>query len=389
MSEIKVNSIKGVGASTAAITVNNSDGTCTANITNNLSNRNRIINGSMIINQRASSYTSTGEEYTLDRFEHRVGSSFTFDTTTTQDSSAPDGFTKSLKITPDSTQTPTGSHNAMIGQLIEADNLIGFASGTSSAKKFVLSFYAKSASQNNGHQYSVQLSKLKSDGNRYYQNASFTVTSSWQRFTVAFPADTSHNITTGNGEGIRILWHLAAGPDDIASQVTSWTVGGGNYAITGQSNFMDNTSNEFYLTGVQLEASDSDVATDFEHRSFAQELALCQRYFFNETGDNADYPGCYTAGMARGGHFRWMCHFPVAMRTVPTYTGVSGNGQAYGDNDSTVFTNASCDVEDPMTTPNPRGMQMRKSSPGGMTNGHGYMYRYSGDGNVIQFSAEL
>ena len=82
MSEIKVNSIKGVGASAAAITVNNSDGTCTANITNNLSNRNVVTNGAMLINQRASSYTSTGEEYTLDRFEHRVGSSFTFDTTT-------------------------------------------------------------------------------------------------------------------------------------------------------------------------------------------------------------------------------------------------------------------------------------------------------------------
>ncbi len=280
MSEIKVNSIKGVGASTAAITVNNSDGTCTANITNNLSNRNKVINGQMIVNQRASSYTATGEEYTLDRFNHRTGSSFTFDTTTTQDTSAPDGFTKSLKITPDSTQTPSGSHNGMIATLLEADNLIGFASGTSSAKKFVLSFYAKSASQNNGHQYSVQLSKLTSGGTYYHQTRSFTVTSSWQRFTVAFSADTSNNITTGSGEGIRILWHLAAGSDDIASAVTSWTSGDVNKAVTGQSNFMDNTSNEFYLTGVQLEASDADVATDFEHLSFDVELRRCRRYFF-------------------------------------------------------------------------------------------------------------
>ena len=155
MSKLKVAALQGLSASSDAITLAN-DGTCTANITNNLSNRNRVINGSMIVNQRASSYTATGEEYTLDRFHHRTGSGFTFDTTTTQDSSAPDGFTKSLKITPDSTQTPSGSHNGIIAQLIEADNLIGFASGTSSAKKFVLSFYAKSASQNNNHQYSVQ-----------------------------------------------------------------------------------------------------------------------------------------------------------------------------------------------------------------------------------------
>ncbi len=312
MSEIKVNSIKGVGASTAAITVNNSDGTCTANITNNLSNRNRVINGSMIINQRASSYTATGEEYTLDRFHHRTGSGFTFDTTTTQDTSAPDGFTKSLKITPDSTQTPTGSHNGVIATLLEADSLIGFASGTSSAKKFILSFYAKSASQNNNHQYSVQLSKKTLGGTYYYQNRSFTVTSSWQRFTIAFPADTSNNITTGTNEGLRILWHLAAGPDDIASAVTSWTSGDVNAAVTGQSNFMDNTSNEFYLTGVQLEASDSDVATDFEHRSLAQELHLSKRYYQK----GFDYQHiCVNNGESD----RWI-RLPVEMRAAPTVT---------------------------------------------------------------------
>ena len=67
MSEIKVNSIKGVAASTAAITVNNTDGTCTANITNNLSNRRLTINGAMTIAQRGVSSTTTGYQ-TVDRF---------------------------------------------------------------------------------------------------------------------------------------------------------------------------------------------------------------------------------------------------------------------------------------------------------------------------------
>ena len=67
MSEIKVNSIKGVAASTAALTINNTDGTCTANITNNLSNRNIIINGAMLVAQRGTSSTSTGIQ-TVDRF---------------------------------------------------------------------------------------------------------------------------------------------------------------------------------------------------------------------------------------------------------------------------------------------------------------------------------
>ena len=333
MSQTKAQLLEGTAAENVTV-----DNIVTTSVNGGqLSHRNRIINGSMLINQRASSYTATGEYYTLDRFEKRTGSGFSFDATTTQDSSAPDGFTKSLKITPDSTETPTGSHNAIIGQKIEADNLIGFASGTSSAKKFVLSFYAKSASQNNGHQYSVQLSKLKSDGNRYYQNASFTVTSSWQRFTVAFPADTVHNITTGNGEGIRILWHLAAGPDDIASQVTSWTLGGGNYAVTGQSNFMDNTSNEFYLTGVQLEASDSDVATDFEHRSLAEELQLCQRYYFKfceGISKEINVAWYFTSG-----HISFFIRYPTTMRAAPTLSITTGTNYyiLYRDGSSDSF----------------------------------------------------
>ena len=329
MSQTKAQLLQGTAAENVTV-----DNIVTTSVNGGqLSHRNRIINGSMLINQRASSYTATGEYYTLDRFEKRTGSGFSFDATTTQDSSAPDGFTKSLKITPDSTETPTGSHNAIIGHKIEADALIGFASGTSSAKKFVLSFYAKSASQNNGHQYSVQLSKLKSDGNRYYQNASFTVTSSWQRFTVAFPADTVHNITTGNGEGIRILWHLAAGPDDIASQVTSWTLGGGNYAVTGQSNFMDNTSNEFYLTGVQLEASDSDVATDFEHRSLGEELVLCQRYYQQYVNP------CCTGVIPDNGSKAYSIglQFQTRMRAAPTLTTVNaGDGQNISDGQNSV-----------------------------------------------------
>ena len=64
MSEIKVNSIKGVGASAAAITVNNTDGTCTANITNNLSNRNLIINGAMQVAQRATTNNTAGASST-------------------------------------------------------------------------------------------------------------------------------------------------------------------------------------------------------------------------------------------------------------------------------------------------------------------------------------
>ena len=126
MSQLKVNTIRHTGASSDAVTLA-SDGTCTAKITNNLSNRNLIINGAMCVSQRGSTfhYTST-TSYGLDRWRHTVGSSFNFDTTMTQDSSGPDGFIKCLKVTPDSAVTPTGSHNAAISQRLEGQDYIIF-----------------------------------------------------------------------------------------------------------------------------------------------------------------------------------------------------------------------------------------------------------------------
>ena len=279
MSILKVDAIRHNSATSDAITTH-SDGTASAKIIDvgggQLSHRNKVINGGMLINQRASSYTSTGGEYTLDRYNHAAGSAFTFDTTTTQDSSTPDGFSKSLKITPDSTQTPTGSHNGTIRQVFEGQDFQDLAFGTSSAKSVTVSFYAKSSSQNNNHQYGVQL-RCRSGSTTQYVSQAFNVTSSWQRFTMTFVGNTGVAIRNDTEVGFEICFHLASGPDDIVSAKSTWTTSGAFQTVTGQSNFMDNTSNEFYLTGVQLEVG--DTPTSFEHRSFGEELLRCQRYY--------------------------------------------------------------------------------------------------------------
>ena len=317
MSTLKVGAIRGVSASSDAITVAN-DGTCSANITSNggsqLANRNKIINGAMQVVQRGTSFTPSGTEqpYTMDRFQHIGTSGIDFDSTDTQSTDHPDGFSFSMKLTPDSTDTPTGSANAAIQHRIEGQDMQDLAYGTSSAKQITLSFYAKSSSQNNGHQYGAELAHYATDGTRRLINASFTVTSSWQRFTFTFDGDTAHDIVNSNARGFDFNIHLASGADDIATH-TSWTSNSLFRTPTGQSNFLDNTSNEFYITGIQLEVG--SVATDFEHRSFAQELALCCRYFYAATDviagifipDNADQDAAY------GG-----IQFPVIMRAAPT-----------------------------------------------------------------------
>ena len=315
MSTLKVDAIRHNSATSDAITTA-ADGTCTAKLTSvnggQLSHRNKVINGGMTISQRGTTFsTTTSSIYTLDRFQNATGTAFNFDTTTTQDSSTPDGFEKSLKITPDSTQTPTGSHNGTIRHMIEGQDVQDLAFGTSSAKSVTISFYAKSASSNNNHQYGVQLRTRDSVGAARYVSQAFTVTTSWQRYTMTFAGNTSVAIRNDNGNGFEICFHLASGPDDIVSAKSTWTTSGAFQTVTGQSNFMDNTSNEFYLTGVQLEVG--DTATSFEHRSFGEELMRCYRYFYGPMGE-----GLFGVGRTTNASTMWSVQFPTQMRDGPS-----------------------------------------------------------------------
>ena len=275
MSEIKVNSIKGVGATDAAITVNNSDGTCTANITNNLSNRNKVINGSMICSQRGSSFANLTDHYCLDRYKFRNNNGVSGTFTVSHSTDTPDEFGNSLKVavgTADSTLDAGVSFH--ISTRIEGQNLQSLAKGTSSAKKSVLSFYVKT---NKTGTYAVMLYDV--DNNRQFSTTYTVSNTNWNRYTIDVPADTTGAFDNDNGRSLDIYWYLGAGSNFTSGTLaSSWQTYATASEAVGQVNFADSTSNEFYITGIQYEVNESGVATDFEHRSFGQELALCHRY---------------------------------------------------------------------------------------------------------------
>ena len=317
MSTLKVDGIRSNSATSDAITLA-SNGTCTANITNGLSNRNKVINGSMVCSQRGTTFSpdNTEQPYTLDRFQHVATGGADGDCTVTQSTDAPTGFKNSYKITPDATNTPTGGGNVTIRHQIEGQDLQDLNYGTSSAKSLTISFYAKTASGNSGDQYTLCLFYARQDSTQKTVTVAFTPTSTYQRFSFTFAGDTdaSYGMRNDNGSGITATWVLAAGPDDIKAAKSTWEVDGGYFrGVTGQDNFMDNTSNEFYLTGVQLEVdhTGSGVATDFEHRSFSQELALCQRYYQEGNTIGCGYGSAN--GYARGGYI-----YSVPMRATPS-----------------------------------------------------------------------
>ena len=308
--------------------------------------KNKFINGAMTISQRGTSFDiDTGSAFTLDRYRVVESGNITFQNTTTQSTDAPHGFRNSLKISPDTTDTSlTDSENAMIQQSIEGLNCQDFAFGTSSAKKLTISFYAKSGSTNNGHQYTLQIRKYDDSNNRNMVTRAFTVNNYWQRYTMTFDGDTSENIRNDTETGIQVLWQLAAGPNDTHGASTTFgrTVNSSLYsAVTGQSNFLDNTSNEFYLTGCQLEVGEN--ATEFEHRSHAEELALCQRYGYRLGGLSKAYQVVGNGFIGLNGTTKCakiLVDLPTTMRTNPSVS-VIGTDAFWGHTGS-AFSDMTC-----------------------------------------------
>ena len=330
MSEIKVNSIKGVGASAAAITVNNTDGTCTANITNNLSNKNLIINGACLISQRGTSVTSsaTSGQYIVDRFFTFADATDQASFTHAQVSDAPTGFSKSFKLSVGTAETTLDANEALqFLQRIEAQDLQQLDNGLSTAKSVTLSFYVKSYQTGT---FNVNL--YKSDNTVRHISATYTVNQSatWEKKTITFAGDTSGGgIDDDNGNGLSVYWHLAAGSNFTSADSTSW----GNYSAAGFAygqavNLMSSTDNYWQITGVQLEVG--SVATDFEHRSFGQELALCKRYY-NRFTAGGTYARFADGQVQSTDQAEFTFQHPVTMRAAPTF-GYGGSVAGWTEN---------------------------------------------------------
>ena len=293
--------------------------------------RNLIINGAMKICQRHSTNSvqlAASEQYLTDRFFNDIGSSFDMKADAVQSTDAPSGFSNSLKLSCDGVSSLSSSSNGGITQHIEGFNCQSTAFGTSDAKPLTLSFYAKSGSQNNGHTYGIMLGAFL-NGTRTIQTRGFTVTSSWQRFSMTFQPNslvTSTGINHNNSNGLQVFFSLAGGSNDLQTY-SVWTNSQALSGFTGQNNFFDNTNNEFFLTGVQLEIGQN--ATSFEHRSFGEEILQCQRYYCKSYG-YGDVPGTNTASGAVFDRFMtgtnvsnrtdMATRFPVTMRTNPDIT---------------------------------------------------------------------
>jgi len=324
MSTLRVDAIRHNSATSDAITTA-ADGTCTAKITDvaggPLSNRNLFVNGACRIGQRGSTSLASGYGG-VDRWVQFLGGGAT---TTSQDTDVPtgQGFRNSIKLDV-TTALASGSSNwAWLGQYIEAQDCQSVCKGTSNAKQLTLQFWVKSPKTGT---HTVRLDVQDSNDG---VGATYTVSTAntWEKKTVTFPASTSGTINDDNGRGIHVFWVLSAGTTYSSGTLnTTWASWTNANTAPGQPNILDSTSNNFYLTGVQLEVG--DTATSFEHRSFGEELLKCYRYYYRLKGENNK---TYMIGMSDNDNVNiyGFFHFPVEMRTAPTALEQNGTAGHY------------------------------------------------------------
>ena len=275
--------------------------------------RNLVTNGAITINQRGDQTGVTSTTYVTDRIQHILGTAGTWSISKSSD--APDGFSNSLKLDCTTANSSLSSGSIYIlGQKFEGQDLQHLDYGTSGAKKLTLSFFVKS---NKTGTYVVEFFQ---DGNSRQQSQTYTINSAdtWEKKTITIDGDTSGSLANDNTSELAFYWWVVAGSDYSSGTLnTSWASSTNANRAVGIVNLADSTSNEWYVTGVQLEVG--SVATEFEHRSFGEELQLCKRYYNRTTrsGNDNVYFGVAQVNSSTQAYVieKW----EVAMRANPTF----------------------------------------------------------------------
>jgi len=349
-----------------------------------LSHRNMIINGDMRINQRGSgslTINSGTVQYPCDRFSARGVSSagvFTLESVT----DSPAGFTNSLKATvttDDSSLSGTESYRVM--QHIEGNNISHLNWGSSDNQAVALSFKVKSS-------LAGTFGGVVQNGD-YNRFVPFTYTidsaNTWEDKTVTIAGDTSGTYPTDESLAVRLNWSLGAAELGTAGTYTATTKNG----ATGQTQVISTLNATWQVTGVQLELGSN--ATPFEHRSYGDELAKCQRYFWSvggvpsPEGSSNYYEHVCVAYMQSTTAAYGVVPHPVFMRAPPTVAILNPTGFYFNNNEANtalsgggVINNGKYNTAISFTTSATRNTQTS-----------GRVLALGSAASIIQFSSEL
>ena len=281
-----------------------------------LSNRNVLINGAMNVFQRASSATgvgSSGGYFTADRLKVSIFGTTAGRVTMAQNNDAPNGFNNSLSLSCTTTDTTLAvGEGFVLRHVIEGQDLQRFAKGTSDAKEFTVSFYVK------GNAAATYVCELYDGDNGRQISKSFSVTTSWTRVILTFPADTTGAFADDNGVSLYLSIWLHAGSSFTGGTLnsSSWAANTNANRAAGISSFLDSTNRTFFITGLQMEVGPQ--STPFEHEPVGVTLSKCQRYYYRIDRDSGSGNAFYASGEYGTGNHRLTIEHPVTMRATPT-----------------------------------------------------------------------
>ena len=291
-----------------------------------IGNRNLIINGAMQVAQRGtseSSVSSTKYANAPDRWRFIASNAGTW--TVSQSTTSPNLFKNSYKFDCTTADSSLGAADFLaFDQALEGKDLQGLGWGTSDAKSLTVSFHVRS---NKTGTYTCELFQGDgaTGGSNILVSKSYTISAAdtWEKKTITFSGNTAVAFTNDNSRQLTLNFWLGAGSNFSGGTFSDGTFhnAANRRVASGQVNLADNTSNEWYITGVQLEVG---VATDFEHKSFTDEYLRCARYFQRLGGTRKYFVG--RTSNNNGLHTSPSCAVP--MRTTPTIT-MSGSYELF------------------------------------------------------------
>lgn len=284
-----------------------------------LRGRNMVINGSCMVDQRneGASVSGQGGGYqTIDRFEIDASNANSFSYDRRGQSESPPGFSNSFRIETISSFTRTSYQ--FIRHNIEGKNCAHLQWGTANAQDACLQFWFKS---NFGGIHNVVISN--NANNRAYVIEFDVPNNEWVHVVKRIPGDTGGTWPTDSSTGIRIKFNLGSSSSTYATNPSGWV--GSDKAITERNvSISERTGAYIQFTGLQFEHG--PVPTPFEYRTYAEELALCQRYFqmVAHGRNGSDYVG--TLHKWNSTNTFVFFDLPVEMRAQPTLVKSSGSG---------------------------------------------------------------
>ena len=303
--------------------------------------KNLVINGDMKIAQRATSATTAvnGSYQTLDRWRFYESTDGTYTTAQTAlslaDQATTGGQTHALDIQVTGADTSIASGQfAFVIQFIEAQNCQHLKFGTSSAVDLTLQFYVKS------NLTGTTCGWISKEDSTFCQAPfEFTINSAntWEKKVVTIPANaviqaSASAVANDNGAGIGVAFALALGSDFNNGTNLTWEAGGASYSTGNQINFMNSTSNDLFITGVQLEVGSG--ASDFEHLPHDVSLERCRRCLQRIESSGTDYGSFGSGSNANATSCIFGKQFSPEMCKTPTLhtTGTASNYSTYNPN---------------------------------------------------------